>query len=70
MKEAICFLPTLPSMGEWSINIRFAFSQHWGFHYFIWPTPRVIVAPLRFVGFIVVVEEICTSVACDIGDMF
>ena len=29
-----------------SINIIFAFSQHWSFHYFIWPTARVIVAPL------------------------
>ena len=59
MKEAICFLSTLLSMGEWShstvvvmsetasINIKFAFSQRLGFHYFIWPTARVIVALLR-----------------------
>ena len=26
-----------------SINIIFAFSQRWTFHYFIWPTARVIV---------------------------
>ena len=26
-----------------SINIIFAFSQRWSFHYFIWPTARVIV---------------------------
>ena len=30
-----------------SINIIFAFSQRWSFHYFIWPTARVIVALLR-----------------------
>ena len=30
-----------------TINIIFAFSQRWGFHYFIWPTARVIVALLR-----------------------
>ena len=30
-----------------SINIIFAFSQRWGFHYFIWPAARVIVALLR-----------------------
>ena len=38
-----------------SINIIFAFSQRWGFHYFIWPTARAIV--VFFVGFIVVVKE-------------
>ena len=58
MKEAICFLSKLPSMGgatdvvmseTTSINIIiFAFSQRWGFHYFIWLTARVdIVALLR-----------------------
>ena len=30
-----------------SINIIFAFSQRWSFHYLIWPTVRVIVALLR-----------------------
>ena len=30
-----------------SINIIFAFSQRWSFHYLIWPTARVIVALLR-----------------------
>ena len=49
MKEAICFLTTLLSMGETgatvvvmsetgSITIIFAFSRRWGFVYFIWPT--------------------------------
>ena len=30
-----------------SINIIFALSQRWSFHYFIWPTARVIVDLLR-----------------------
>ena len=57
MKEAICFLSMLPLMGEWShtvvmpetasINIIFAFSQRWSFHYLIEPTARVMVALLR-----------------------
>ena len=51
-----------------SMNIIFAFSQHWGFHYFIYSYCKS--SQLFFVGFIVVVKEIYTSVACDIGDMF
>ena len=43
-----------------SIDIIFAFSQRWSFHYFIWANAR----------FIVVVKEIYTSVACDTEDMF
>ena len=44
MKEAICFLSTLPSMGgeatvalmsEAASFITFAFSQRWGFYDFI-----------------------------------
>ena len=47
-KEGIqCFLLTLPLIGEWSLSCLFAYSQRWGFHYFIWPTARVIVAFLR-----------------------
>ena len=49
MKEAICFLPTLPSMGEWSINTRFAFSQHWG---------------LKNISFGLLPEAICNLHSC------
>ena len=71
MKEAICFLPTLPSMGEWSHSCCDVGNCQYllGFHYFIWPTARVIVALLRWIGFIVVVKDIYSSVARDIGDM-
>ena len=44
------------------INVIFAFSQRWVFHYSIWPIARES-SSLFFVGFIVVVEEIYTSVA-------
>ena len=52
-----------------SINTTLVFSQRWGFHYFIWPIARE-PSSLFFVGFIAVVEEIYTSVARDIGDIF
>ena len=51
-----------------SINITFAFQQRWAFHYFIWPTARVVVALRRLHRS--QVKEVYTSVACDIGDMF
>ena len=51
-----------------SINIAFAFQQRWAFHYFIWPTARVIVALLRRLHRSQV-KEVYTSVACDIGDI-
>ena len=51
-----------------SINIIFAYSQRLGFHYFTCPIAieRVIVALLRLFHR-VVVEEIYTSVFCDIA---
>ena len=51
-----------------SIDIIFAFSERWSFH-----SEIMISDPkqeLFFVGFIVVVKEIYTSVACDTNDMF
>ena len=55
-----------------SINIIFAFSQRWSFHYFIWPTARVIVAVLGRLhrSLFYFKNKIYTSVACDIDDMF
>ena len=47
-----------------SINIIFALSQHWGFHYFIWLLQELI-ALLRRLH-----RSRYTFVACDIGDMF
>ena len=49
MKYCILFnRATVVVMSETaSINVIFAFSQRWSFHYLIWPTARVIVAILR-----------------------
>ena len=58
--------PTLPSM---SLSCLFSFSQRWVFFHFIWPTTSSLFF-VGFVGFIVVVKEIYTTVACDIGEMF
>lgn len=74
MKEANLF-STLPSMGEWSHSCcDVGNCQHLFFF-----SARVLIisfgyieresSSLLFVGFIVVVEEIITSVACDFGDM-
>ena len=52
-----------------SINIIFVFSQRWGFYYSFGYYKRES-SSLFFVGFIVVVEEIYTSVAFDSGDIF
>ena len=52
-----------------SINIIFVFSQRWGFYYSFGYCKRES-SSLFFVGFIVVVEEIYTSVAFDSGDIF
>ena len=73
MKEAICSQrchrwasgATVVVMLETTI---FVFSQRWGLI-----NPFTYIeresSSLFFVGFIVVVEEIITSVACDFGDM-
>ena len=73
MKEAICSQrshrwasgATAVVMLETAI---FVFSQRWGL---INPFAYIERESLSlfFVGFIVVVEEIITSVACDFGDM-
>ena len=52
-----------------SINIIFVFSQRWGFYYSFEYCKRES-SSLFFVGFIVVVEEIYTSVAFDNGDIY
>ena len=52
-----------------SINIIFVFSQRWGFYYSFGYCKRES-SSFFFVGFIVVVEEIYTSVAFDSGDIF
>ena len=42
------FSYTPPGRNKQSVpNIIFAFCQRWGFHCFIWPTARVIIALLR-----------------------
>ena len=66
MKVAIC-LSKLASMAEWSHSYCDVRNSALGFSLFHLEE-RVI--SLFFVGFMVVVEEIYTSVACDIGDIF
>ena len=52
-----------------SINIIFVVSQRWGLYYSFEYCKRES-SSLFFVGFIVVVEEIYTSVAFDNGDIY
>ena len=70
MKEAICSLSTVPSMGEWSHScLDVGNSQYLFFFLKISFGFARELSSLFFVGFIVVVEEIYTSVARDFGDI-
>ena len=68
MKEVICFLSTLPLIGEWSHsccvvrNCQYLLSLNY-FRNFVWIL-QARVSSLFFVGFIEVVEENNTSVVC------
>ena len=68
MKEAICFLPTLTSMSETTSTKILLFLSTGVFiiSFGLLQEP----SSLFFVDFIVVVEEIYTSVAWDFGDKF
>ena len=71
MKEAICSLSTLLSMGEWSHSCFDVGNSQYLFFFFLkisFGFAREL-SSLFFVGFIVVVEEIYTSVARDFGDI-
>ena len=74
MKEAICFLLTLPLMREWSHsccvvrNCQYLLSLNY-FRNFVWILQER-VSSLFFFGFIKVVQEIIASVACEFGDMW
>ena len=81
---AICFLLTLPSLGEWThsccdvgncqyyVNIIMGYCSALRFSLFHLTLAycKRESSSLFFVGFIVVVEEIYTSVPCYIGDIF
>ena len=70
MKEATCSLSTVPSMGEWSHScFDVGNSQYLFFFLKISFEFARELSSLFFVGFIVVVEEIYTSVARDFGDI-
>ena len=43
------------------ISIIFAFTQRWSFHYFIWPTARVIVALLRRWRYVLNLQSLLSS---------
>ena len=66
---------TLPSMGKWSHsccdvgNCQYLFFLNAGVFINSFAYIERESSSLFFVGFIVVVEEIITSVACDFGDM-
>ena len=70
MNEAICFLLTLPSMGECSHcwcdvgNYQYLLFLVISFGYSTRES-----SSLFFVGFIVVLEDLYTSVVCDFGDI-
>ena len=71
MKEAICFLSTLPSIGEWSHS----YCDVGNFQYMLFLRAGVLIisfayckkesSSLFFVVLIAVVEEIYASLACD-----
>ena len=65
MKEAICSLSTLSSMGEWSHSC----CDVGNCQYLLFVIFSFGHCKRDLVGFIVVVEEIYASVACDFGDI-